>query len=57
MVATGWNKLTVQAGDICHALEPRRGSGGVIPAKAPGQNGEEEDPAKEDWGSAVPGYV
>lgn len=55
MVATGWNKLTVQAGDICHAPEPRWGSGGVTPAKAPGQNGEEEDPAKEDWGSAVPG--
>lgn len=56
MVATGCNKLTLQASDICLALEPRRGSGGVIPAKAQGQNGE-EDPAKEDWGSAVPGEV
>lgn len=57
MVATGCNKLTLQASDICPALEPRRGSSGVIPAKAEGQNGEEEDLAKEDWSSAVPGEV
>lgn len=54
MVAKGWNKLTDQAGIIRPALELRSGSGGVIPAKPQGQNGEKDKPAKEDWGSVCP---
>lgn len=35
MVATGWNKLTVQAGDICHAPEPQWGQWWGYSCQAP----------------------
>lgn len=54
MMAKGWDKLTVQAWIIWPALEPGAGSGRVSCTKLHVQNGDEEEPARRDWGSVYP---